>query len=83
MQSAASVQCGAHCGQQVLPVVAQWFTLTTSLLEVRSGLEKLKERYTDEAIQVHQHSSALASNYITPFFQLCIPEIRQILDRLG
>lgn len=36
-----------HC-----QVVAQWFTHTTSLLEVRSGLEKLKARYKDEPIQV-------------------------------
>ncbi len=32
--------------------VAQWFTHTTSLLELRSGLEKLKERYKDDSVQV-------------------------------
>lgn len=32
--------------------MAQWFTHTTLLLEVRSGLERLKARYKDEAIEV-------------------------------
>ena len=63
-------------------VVAQWFTHTTSLLEVRSGLEKLKERYKDEAIQVYPHSSALHSIYKHSCFFSATPEIRQILDRL-
>ena len=36
-----------HC-----QIVAQWFTHTTSLLEVKSGLEKLKDRYNDDSIEV-------------------------------
>lgn len=42
-------------------IVAQWFTHTTSLLEVRSGLEKLKEQYKDDAVQVH--STLIKQNY--------------------
>ena len=65
-------------------VVAQWFTHTTSLLEVRSGLERLKERYKNEAIQVYPHSSALSSNYKhSCFFFSPTPEIRQILTGWG
>ena len=64
-------------------VVAQWFTHTTSLLEVRSGLEKLTERYKDEAIQVYPHSSALPSIYKHSCFLFGFPRSKADTDRLG
>ncbi len=38
-------------------LVAQWFTHTTSLFEVRKGLQLLRDRYKDEDVEVRKSAN--------------------------
>ena len=41
-------------------LVAQWFTHTTSLFEVRKGLQLLRDRYKDEDVEVRKSANSCA-----------------------
>ncbi|KAK9918950.1 hypothetical protein WJX75_008262 [Coccomyxa subellipsoidea] len=61
-------------------VVAQWFTHTTSLLEVRSGLEKLTERYKDEAIQGPEYVWVDNSDQSANILMEIFPTVKAVLE---
>lgn len=44
-------------------LVAQWFTHTTSLFEVRKGLQLLRDRYKDEDVEVRKSANFLRRQY--------------------
>lgn len=44
-------------------LVAQWFTHTTSLFEVKKGLQLLRDRYKDENVKVRKSANFLRRQY--------------------